>query len=121
MPDTSRDDVYNDSAAVELAQLPSAPYGRSNTPDCASETSVHSAHTPSHAPSHENPEDDKVPERHSRASNFRFWSIIGSLCTTTILSALEGTIVSTALPTVVSALGGGELYLWAANGYFLAR
>ena len=51
----------------------------------------------------------------------RFWAIITSLAVTSILSALEGTIVSTALPTVVQALGGGELYLWVVNGYFLPR
>ncbi|ORY17100.1 MFS general substrate transporter-like protein [Clohesyomyces aquaticus] len=50
---------------------------------------------------------------------FRFWCIIFSLCTTGILSALEGTVVSTALPTIVEHLGGGSMYLWAVNGYFL--
>ncbi|KAF2468729.1 MFS general substrate transporter [Lindgomyces ingoldianus] len=52
--------------------------------------------------------------------NLRFWSIIFALCTTAILSALEGTVVSTALPTIIQHLGGGSLYLWAVNGYFLA-
>ncbi|KAF2271624.1 major facilitator superfamily protein [Westerdykella ornata] len=50
---------------------------------------------------------------------FRFWCIIFSLCTTGILSALEGTVVSTALPTIIDHLGGGSLYLWAVNAYFL--
>jgi hypothetical protein len=50
-----------------------------------------------------------------------FWCIILALCVTGILSALEGTIVSTALPTIMQDLGGAELYIWSVNGYFLAR
>ncbi|KAH6673324.1 MFS general substrate transporter-like protein [Halenospora varia] len=49
----------------------------------------------------------------------RFWAILGALSVTGMLSALEGTVVSTALPTVVHELGGGDMYIWAVNGYFL--
>ncbi|KAI9774478.1 MAG: hypothetical protein M1839_001711 [Geoglossum umbratile] len=63
------------------------------------------------------------PSSESNSSNpphdFRFWSIIFALCTTGVLSALEGTVVSTALPTIVRDLGGGSNYLWAANSYFI--
>ena len=52
---------------------------------------------------------------------FRFWCIMLSLAATSILSALEGTIVSTALPTIVGHLGGAELFIWTVNGYFLTR
>jgi hypothetical protein len=52
---------------------------------------------------------------------FRFWLIMLSLAVTSILSALEGTIVSTALPTIVGHLGGAELFIWTVNGYFLTR
>jgi hypothetical protein len=52
---------------------------------------------------------------------FRFWMIMLALAVTSILSALEGTIVSTALPTIVSHLGGAELFIWTVNGYFLTR
>ncbi|KAI9766171.1 MAG: hypothetical protein M1840_006738 [Geoglossum simile] len=55
----------------------------------------------------------------STRRDFRFWSIIFALCITSVLSALEGTVVSTALPTIVRDLGGGSNYLWAANAYFL--
>jgi hypothetical protein len=51
----------------------------------------------------------------------RFWGIMVALSVTAILSALEGTVVSTALPTIIRDLGGGELYLWAPNGYFLPK
>ncbi|TVY17886.1 Efflux pump FUS6 [Lachnellula arida] len=51
----------------------------------------------------------------------RFWLIILALAATGLLSTLEGTIISTALPTIVRDIGGGELYTWAVNGYFLTR
>ena len=48
-----------------------------------------------------------------------FWSIILALAFAGLLTALEATIVSTALPTIISVLGGGELYIWTVNIYFL--
>jgi MFS family permease len=36
-----------------------------------------------------------------------------------LLTASEATITSTVLPVIVSKLGGGDNYIWAANGYFL--
>ncbi|KAF4634207.1 hypothetical protein G7Y89_g3911 [Cudoniella acicularis] len=51
----------------------------------------------------------------------RFWAIMLALAVTNILGSLEGTVVSTALPTIIHDLGGGDLYLWAANGYFLSN
>ena len=53
--------------------------------------------------------------------SWRFWAIFASLAVTGLLSAVEGTVTTTALPTIVADLGGGELYIWAANGYFLTR
>ncbi|RYP65609.1 hypothetical protein DL771_008217 [Monosporascus sp. 5C6A] len=50
----------------------------------------------------------------------RFWIILLSLGLTGLLTALEATITSTALPSIVADLGGGDLYIWALNGYFLA-
>ena len=48
-----------------------------------------------------------------------FWSIIVALAFAGLLTALEATIVSTALPTIINVLGGGELYIWTVNIYFL--
>lgn len=59
---------------------------------------------------------DAKPKR-----SWRFWAIFASLAVTGLLSAVEGTVTTTALPTIVADLGGGELYIWAANGYFLTR
>lgn len=64
----------------------------------------------------ENKESDETFERGPR-----FWAIIVALAVTNVVGALEGTVVSTALPTVIQHLGGGELYLWAVNGYFLPK
>ncbi len=49
----------------------------------------------------------------------RFWMIIVALSFTSLLTALEATITSTALPSIIAELGGGDLYIWAVNGYFL--
>lgn len=52
--------------------------------------------------------------------DLRFWAILLAIGFSGLLSALEATITSTALPTVIAELGGGDLYIWAVNGYFLA-
>ncbi|PYI03213.1 MFS general substrate transporter [Aspergillus sclerotiicarbonarius CBS 121057] len=51
----------------------------------------------------------------------RIWAIMVALCVTNLLVALEGTVISTALPTIVDQLGGGEEYVWASTGYFLTN
>jgi MFS family permease len=50
----------------------------------------------------------------------RFWIIFVANGLTAILTALEATIVSTALPDIVASLRGGNSYVWVANGYLLA-
>ncbi|KIY01553.1 uncharacterized protein Z520_03105 [Fonsecaea multimorphosa CBS 102226] len=49
----------------------------------------------------------------------RFWMILVALSFTGMLTALDATITSTALPSIIADLGGGDLYIWAVNGYFL--
>ena len=53
--------------------------------------------------------------------DFRFWAIIASLCVTGLLSALENTVVTTSLPTIVRALNLGDNYIWITNVFFLTR
>lgn len=43
---------------------------------------------------------------------FRFWLIVLSLAVSAFLVALEGTVVSTALPSIVNDLGGSSAYIW---------
>jgi MFS family permease len=51
---------------------------------------------------------------------WRFWAIIASLMITSLMSALEGTIITSALPTITEALGGGEAYIWVPNAFLLS-
>lgn len=46
-------------------------------------------------------------------------AIVGTL-SLAFLSAVDGTIVGTAMPTVIAAVGGLELYPWVASAFMLA-
>ena len=52
---------------------------------------------------------------------WRFWAIFPALCTVAFLGALEATIVTTAMPTIVRDLDLGENYVWVINAFFLTR
>ncbi|KAK3668829.1 hypothetical protein LTR22_000309 [Elasticomyces elasticus] len=49
----------------------------------------------------------------------RFWAIIIVLCLISLLTALEATVTSTVMPSLVADLGGGENFIWVSNAYFL--
>lgn len=51
--------------------------------------------------------------------DLRFWLVFIALCVTSLLAALEGTVTSTALPTIVADLHIGDNYPWVSNAYFL--
>ncbi|KAK9427696.1 hypothetical protein V1505DRAFT_388584 [Lipomyces doorenjongii] len=51
----------------------------------------------------------------------QFWPAFGGLCFTGLVSAMDGSIVSTALPSIVADLAGAENYVWVVNVYFLTR
>lgn len=53
--------------------------------------------------------------------DWRFWSIFAGLAISALLSALEGSVISTALPTIAADLGSGGNYVWVINLYFLTR
>src|SRR3954454_9556205 len=50
----------------------------------------------------------------------RRWMILGALMLAMLLAALEQTIVSTALPTIVGCLGGFAHLSWVVTAYMLA-
>jgi hypothetical protein len=50
-----------------------------------------------------------------------FWLAFAGLCFTGLISALDGSIVSTALPSIIETLNGGDDYVWVVNVYFLTR
>jgi hypothetical protein len=52
---------------------------------------------------------------------WRFWVVIASLCATSLLTAVEGTVTATALPTISRNLESKELYVWFVNSVFLSR
>ncbi|KAK8076187.1 hypothetical protein PG994_003459 [Apiospora phragmitis] len=49
----------------------------------------------------------------------QFWIVFLALLFATLLSALDGAIVATALPTISSDLEVGSDFVWVANVYFL--
>ncbi|KAI3333026.1 MFS general substrate transporter [Ustulina deusta] len=49
----------------------------------------------------------------------RFWLVFVCLVLTAFLSALEGSIVSTALPSIARALNASQNYIWVVNVYYL--
>ena len=53
-------------------------------------------------------------------SGRRLWLIIGALLAGMLLAALDQTIVSTALPTIVGDLGGASHLSWVVTAYLLA-
>ncbi|KAK4032143.1 MFS general substrate transporter-like protein [Parachaetomium inaequale] len=52
--------------------------------------------------------------------SLRFWTIFLAVGFSGLLTALEATITSTALPSIIADLQGGDTYIWAVNGYLLA-
>ncbi|EFQ36491.1 major facilitator superfamily transporter [Colletotrichum graminicola] len=54
------------------------------------------------------------------AKGLRFWAIIIALAASKLMLALETTIVTTALPTIVYALDMGSSYMWVSSGAALA-
>ncbi|KAI1392622.1 putative multidrug resistance protein fnx1 [Hypoxylon trugodes] len=50
---------------------------------------------------------------------WRFWAIFISLTVSSILSALDASAISTAMPSMVKDLGSTFAYIWIANAYFL--
>ncbi|KAJ5852271.1 efflux pump fus6 [Penicillium soppii] len=56
----------------------------------------------------------------SKRKPWRFWAVFPALCMTTFLSALDTSILSTALPTIALDIGAGESYMWITNSYILS-
>ena len=52
---------------------------------------------------------------------YQFWAIMIALCTVGMLGALENTVVTTSLPTIVKNLHIGQDYIWITNIFFLMR
>ena len=53
--------------------------------------------------------------------DWRFWLIFLAVCVTTLLVAIDLSIVSTALPTIANDLNSKDAFIWVANAYILAQ
>ncbi|KAH8666575.1 major facilitator superfamily domain-containing protein [Xylariales sp. PMI_506] len=56
----------------------------------------------------------------TKGKSWRFWAIFPSLMVTTLLSAMEVTVVSTSLATIVHDLDIGKNYVWIVNSFVLS-
>ena len=63
---------------------------------------------------------DTAPPAGDRITGRRLWLILGALLLGMLLAALDQTIVSTALPTIVGDLHGGSHLAWVVTAYLLA-
>lgn len=52
--------------------------------------------------------------------SLRFWITIASLSLLAFICALDATIITTPLPTIVEEIGGETLYVWIANSFVIA-
>lgn len=52
-------------------------------------------------------------------SSRRRWAVTGGVMTGMFLAALEATVVSTAMPTVIASLGGLNHYSWVFSAYLI--
>ncbi|KAI0809680.1 MFS general substrate transporter [Xylaria sp. FL0064] len=50
----------------------------------------------------------------------RFWGIFASLCLLSFISALDVSIITTALPKITAEIGGGEEFVWIADSFIVA-
>ena len=60
-----------------------------------------------------------VAEAPTALTKRQLWIILASLMLGTVLAALDGTIVNTALPTIAGKLNGFSSYAWVGTAYIL--
>ncbi len=59
------------------------------------------------------------PPKTAEPEKNKLWLVVAGLMLTTFLAALDGSIVSTAMPTITGQLGGFNLYSWVFSIYLL--
>ncbi|CAG8950226.1 hypothetical protein HYFRA_00008464 [Hymenoscyphus fraxineus] len=67
-------------------------------------------------------DEGKVQEEEPEAfrHTWRVWCIFSVLWLLSFISAVDATIVTTSLPTIVRDIGGAEEYIWIANSFMFA-
>jgi hypothetical protein len=66
------------------------------------------------------PKDLEIQEEKA-SLGWKFWIIFIALAIASLLTAIESTVTSTALPTISRDLDAGEVYVWFVNAFFLTR
>ena len=64
------------------------------------------------------PSGDGKPPKNPKG--IRFWGTFVAMCILAFLSALDASIITIALPTIVEDIGGGTQYVWIANSFVVA-
>ncbi|CAD6569097.1 MAG: hypothetical protein ASARMPREDX12_002199 [Alectoria sarmentosa] len=71
---------------------------------------------PRHGEAAHNRPEPQGTDKHS----WRFWLVFLSMCLISFASALDSTIITTALPTITREIGGQQQYAWIANSFVVA-
>lgn len=93
----------------------------SPTEDAKTATTTPTRQSPSNTIDKESKNDGGAQAAVQTKYTWRFWMIFSALALSALLSALESSILSTAMPTITSELGSGGNYIWVINIYFLTR
>lgn len=126
--------------AMQASGEPEAQHGEPTSTSVADEPANTACHSLPAVQANENTEDkgaekeegargtqDLVPNvdfgslQESAARGWKFWAIFTGLCIASLLAAVDGTVTSTALPTIVHDLEAEGLYVWFVNAFFLSR
>lgn len=67
-----------------------------------------------------NPRDCSTNTKMSESRPTHFWIIIAALSLLAFICALDATIITTPLPTIVEEIGGEKQYVWIANSFVIA-
>ncbi|CAG8359333.1 unnamed protein product [Penicillium salamii] len=103
--------------SIPMEALPASTQEKSEKQDIQS--------TPVDDSGHEN-QHSEAPTAHTEGiappskKPWQFWAVFPALCMTTFLSALDTSILSTALPTIALDINAGESYMWITNSYILS-
>lgn len=63
----------------------------------------------------------EIPEEAIAVPAQRGRLVIAAMLVSTFMAAVEVTVISTAMPTIVARLGGFSLFSWAFGVYLLAQ
>jgi len=67
----------------------------------------------------ERPSIENLEKPHVILSRERRWAVTAGILLGMFLAALEATVVGTAMPTIISSLGGMDRYSWVVSAYLL--